>query len=137
MEINYALVVAATVAQFVIGAVWYSPLMFGKMWAKINGMTNWTKEEMQKYEKSMTPFYALQFLLTLLVTVSFANLLVYLPDLKIYEAAFWLWSGLIVPIQAIGVIWGNTPKKFWIAQIGILVSMQFVAFMLMAWILSF
>jgi Protein of unknown function (DUF1761) len=137
MEISYMLVAVAVVAQFIIGAVWYSPLMFGKIWSKINGTDHLSKEELQKLEKTMTPFYALQFLLTVLVTVSFANLLVYLPDLKIYEAAFWLWSGFILPIQISGVIWGSTLKKYWVSQIAILSGMQLVGFMLMAWILSF
>lgn len=35
--INWLAVVAAAAATFVIGGLWYSPLLFGKAWMKANG----------------------------------------------------------------------------------------------------
>jgi len=35
--INYWAVLVATVAAFVMGGLWYSPLLFGKAWAKLRG----------------------------------------------------------------------------------------------------
>ena len=37
--INYLAVVAAAVSTFVIGGLWYSPLMFHKAWATTNGLS--------------------------------------------------------------------------------------------------
>ena len=37
--INYLAVVAAAVSTFVIGGLWYSPLMFHKAWAATNGLS--------------------------------------------------------------------------------------------------
>ena len=59
-----------------------------------------------------------------------------MPNVTIYEAAFWLWSCFILPVQISAVIWGSTAKKFWLPQIGIMVSMQLVGLMLAAFILS-
>src|SRR5438045_260568 len=36
--INYLAVVVAAVAALVVGAVWYSPLLFGKAYMKLRGM---------------------------------------------------------------------------------------------------
>lgn len=37
--INWLAVVAAALSMFVLGAVWYSPLLFVKQWAKAAGIT--------------------------------------------------------------------------------------------------
>lgn len=38
MKINYLAVSAAAIAWFVVGSLWYSPLLFGKQWLALNGM---------------------------------------------------------------------------------------------------
>lgn len=136
MEISLTLVVLATVAQFVLGALWYSPLLFGKWWMQIMESTHLSKEELQKMQKGMTPFYGLQFLLTLLSTFSLASLAPYLPEYSIFHIAFWLWMGFIVPTQISSVVWGSTKKKYWVRQIFVMVSMQLAGLMLASSILG-
>lgn len=136
MEVNYTLVVLASIAQFILGGLWYSPLMFGKWWMHIMEATHLSPEELKKMQKAMAPFYALQFFLALFTTVSFANLLPYINALGIYHIAFWIWIGFIAPIQIGSVVWGNTKKKFWVKQIFTMTSFQLAAMMLMSWILA-
>ena len=38
-EINYLAAVAAAISTFVIGGLWYSPLLFHHAWARANGLT--------------------------------------------------------------------------------------------------
>ena len=38
-QVNWLAVIAATVAMFGLGAIWYSPLLFVKQWAKAAGIT--------------------------------------------------------------------------------------------------
>jgi hypothetical protein len=38
-EMNYLAIVAAAVSTFLIGGLWYSPLLFSKAWMKANGFT--------------------------------------------------------------------------------------------------
>lgn len=38
--INYWAVLAAAVAKFVLGALWYSPLLFGKSWMQLTGVSD-------------------------------------------------------------------------------------------------
>jgi hypothetical protein len=47
--INYFAVLAAAVSTFLIGAVWYSPMMFYNAWLKAN---NFNDEEVRKASKA-------------------------------------------------------------------------------------
>lgn len=136
MAVNYTLVVVASIAQFILGGLWYSPLMFGKWWMQIMECTNMPPDELKRMQKAMMPFYGLQFFLTLFTTVSFANLLPYISAFGAYHVAFWIWIGFMAPVQIASVVWANTKRKFWIKQIFITLSSQFVGAMLMAFILS-
>lgn len=135
METNYILILLATLAQFILGALWYSPLLFGKVWMHIMEATHFSKEELKKMQKSMTPFYGLQFFLTLFSTFALVNL-VGMTSLGIYHLAFWIWISFVVPTQISGVIWGNTKKQFWLKQILVMTTYQFVGIMLASAILS-
>lgn len=140
MEVNYTLIAVATVAQFVLGALWYSPLIFGKWWMQIMEVAHLSKEELSKMQKEMGPFYALQFVLTFIITTSLAGTHALAvsadPTCSIYAMAFGVWFGFIAPVQISTVIWGNTKKKFWAKQLFVMLSMQLVGIMLAAWILS-
>ena len=37
--INYFAVLAAAISSFVLGGLWYSPVLFGKAWMRANGFT--------------------------------------------------------------------------------------------------
>ena len=37
--VNYGAVVVAALSTFLLGGLWYSPLLFGKVWMKANGFT--------------------------------------------------------------------------------------------------
>jgi len=39
-EINWIAVIAATIASFVIGGLWYSPLLFARVWQREAGLTD-------------------------------------------------------------------------------------------------
>ncbi|MEI7709579.1 MAG: DUF1761 domain-containing protein [bacterium] len=136
MQVNYCLVLVSSVAGFVLGALWYSPLLFGKIWMEIMECTNIPPEEMKKMQKEMMPFYALQLFLAFFTTVSFANLVPYVTAFSIYHLAFWIWIGFMAPIQIGCVIWANTKKKYWLKQILVMISFQLAVMMLTAWILS-
>ncbi|MDF7777867.1 DUF1761 domain-containing protein [Sphingomonas sp. AOB5] len=41
-EINWLAVVAAALAAFVLGGLWYSPMLFGKTWQKAAGLSDET-----------------------------------------------------------------------------------------------
>lgn len=40
MEVNWLAVVAAAVSAFLLGGLWYSPVLFGKPWQRLNGLSD-------------------------------------------------------------------------------------------------
>lgn len=136
MHINYLLIFGATIAQFVLGALWYSPILFGKMWMVIMECTNLPPEELKRMQKEMAPFYGLQLLLTFFTTFSLATLMPYISVFSIYHVAFWIWIGFIAPVQIGAVVWANTKKQYWLKQILIMISFELVALMVASFILS-
>lgn len=129
------LIVVASLAQFILGALWYSPLMFGKWWMEIMEATNLPVEQVKRMQKEMAPFCGVQLFLTLFSTFALVNLAVATP-FSLYHVAFWVWLSFIVPTQISGVVWANTKKKFWVKQIFVMASYQLVGLMLAAFILS-
>jgi hypothetical protein len=136
MSLNYTLIFLAVVAQFILGALWYSPLMFGKWWMEIMEMTKVSKAEMEKLQKQMMPFYALQLVVTIMSTWVFAMILSVSPEFHAYGLAGWIWLGFIVPTQISSVIWGNTKRKYWAKQLFVMMAGQLACAMAMACILA-
>ena len=136
MQIQYTLILVAALAQFILGAVWYSPLMFGNWWMKIMEVTHLSQEALKKTQQQMLPFYGLQFVLTVMFTFVLMMFLSSLPEYwNNYGIAGFIWLGFIVPTQVAGVIWGSTKKNFWGLQIFIMTSYQFVGLMIATYIL--
>lgn len=48
-SINYLAVLAAAVSTFVLGGLWYSPLLFGKTWMQANSFTD---ADLQTFSKA-------------------------------------------------------------------------------------
>lgn len=40
VEFNFLAIIAAALSMFVLGGLWYSPMLFGKVWAKENGFSD-------------------------------------------------------------------------------------------------
>lgn len=71
-QINPLAVVAAALVNFVIGGLWYSPMLFGKAWMRANGFS---AEDLQK--GSPAAIFGLSFLFCLLMA---GNLAAFLAD---------------------------------------------------------
>jgi Protein of unknown function (DUF1761) len=66
-EVNYLAVIAAAVATFALGGLWYSPALFGKVWQREAGVT----EEKMK-SANMALIFGLTFVLALIAAWVFA-----------------------------------------------------------------
>ena len=75
-EINWFATVAAALSAFVLGGLWYSPVLFGKAWQREAGVT----DEMMKNGNPAIIFGG-AFALTLLASVVFAFFLGPKPEL--------------------------------------------------------
>jgi hypothetical protein len=67
-EINYWAVLVAALSNFILGGLWYSPLMFEKPWMKELGFT---KEGMGN--ANMVKIFGITFLLMLIISFNLAG----------------------------------------------------------------
>ena len=75
-EFNIWAALVAAVSAFVVGGVWYSPLLFGKAWMVESGMT-----EERAASANMPRTFGLAFLATLIAALVFASFLGPAPSL--------------------------------------------------------
>lgn len=68
--INWLAVVAAAVSSFILGGIWYSPLLFGNVWMKQNGFTVETVRSGNKGR-----IFGWSFLLSLIMAINLAMFL--------------------------------------------------------------
>ncbi len=72
--INWLAVLVAALSTFLLGGLWYSPVLFGKAWMKENGFTD---DDMKKGNMGM--IFGLSFMWSLVMA---ANLAMFLNDSK-------------------------------------------------------
>jgi hypothetical protein len=65
-------VLVSAVAVFAIGALWYSPLLFGKQWVKAHG---YTEAKIQAMRASMGRAYGVSFLCYLVMAAAMSMLI--------------------------------------------------------------
>ncbi|CAN5188450.1 hypothetical protein BH11PAT4_BH11PAT4_5360 [soil metagenome] len=114
MEVNTWAVVAATVAQFVVGMIWYTGV-FGKVWGEMHGFDKLSKEVQKEMMSKMAPFYGAQLIATVITAFVLAKMIVMLPDYSPYALATLIWIGFVVPTQFSAVAFGGTEAK-WIVK---------------------
>ncbi len=105
-DINLWVVLAAAVAYFIIGAIWYMAL-FGKQWMELSGMS------MEDTENSSAPYLA-SFVLTLVLTFILAHVLVFIGVETIQEslvAGLWLWLGFVATTMLMTDMYSDKPRK--------------------------
>ncbi len=118
-ELNFLGIGVATVAQFVIGALWYTPI-FGKLWAKIHCFDQLDKKTQQQMQAEMMPLLGAQLLVTIITSVVLSVLIKALPSFSPYLLVVLVWAGFVVPTQISAVIFGGTPGKWILTKIGIM-----------------
>lgn len=134
-QVNLLAALIATVAQFAVGAVWYT-FIFGKLWGEIHGFHKLPKETQDKMKKEITPYYAVQFVVTLLASVVLAILITNLPQSNPYVVAFLVWLGFTVPAQASAIIFGNDDKKWLVKKLAVQAGAALVCLEVAALVLS-
>ncbi len=89
-NINIAAVVVAALSTFVLGGLWYSPLLFGKAWMRANGFT---EEQLQGFSKAR--MFGGSFVLSLVMA---ANLAIFLAD----DQTDWVWGMTAGALAGVG-----------------------------------
>lgn len=111
--VSYWGVLAAAVFSMILGALWYSPLLFGNMWIKLSGFSKKDVEAAKKKGmQGMNKYYFGAFIGALVTSYVLAHILSLLAVTSVGEAmqaVFWLWLGFIVPVLFSSVLWEGKP----------------------------
>ncbi len=115
MEVNFLAVVVAGLVAMVIGALWYSPMLFGKSWMKMVGMS--AKDMKAAKAAGMSKYYAIallgQFVMAYVLSVVLG---VFSPEsmIEALKIGFWMWLGFIATTTISGVLWEKKPLKLYV-----------------------
>src|SRR5690349_24566934 len=96
-EINWIAVLVAAVASFLLGGLWYSPVMFGKAWQREAGLSD---EKLK--QGNMVRIFGLSFVLAVLAAWNFANFLGPRPSL-VFATAVGASAGLLWVAGSFGI----------------------------------
>jgi hypothetical protein len=124
MKIKYPAVLVATLIHFIVGGLWYSPLLFGNKFIQIMG---WTPEQIQQMHTSGPPTgLIVTFLASAILVYILAHFVQYTKAVNALgglQTAFWLWLGFIVTTNLQTVLFEQRPLGLYLLNI----SYQFVA----------
>jgi len=105
-EVNWIAVVVAAVACFVLGGLWYSPVLFGKAWQHETGLTD---EKLKS--GNMVMIFGVSLVLSLLAAWNFANFLGPRPSVA-FGAGVGFSAGLLWVAGSFGINYLFERKSF-------------------------
>jgi hypothetical protein len=126
INVNLVGVFAAGLASFVLGMLWYSPLLFGKPWMHYMKLK---QQDMKKAGNKMV-LSMLGGLLTAFVTAYvFAHLLSYsgaVFPVDALQVALWIWLGFFATTLAGSVLWESKPVGLYLLNAAYYLASLFV-----------
>jgi len=119
MKIKYPAVIVATLVYFILGGLWYSPLLFAN---KFMQLMNWTPEQLRQMEsQSHGKELAIAFVMSFLLVYILAHFVQYTKATTAIggiQTAFWLWLGFIVTTQVPSVLFEGRSFGIFLIHIG-------------------
>lgn len=132
-NINYLAVLVSGVVIFMLGGLWYSPVLFGKKWMALQGRS---AEDMSG-GGSMPAMYAQVFLCGLITAWVMAIMIGFLPVLDIMRGAklaIICWLGFAAATSYGTALFSLKPKALWVIDSAFnLVSFVLAAIILTVW----
>ena len=134
-DINYLALLVSAIAAMAIGALWYSPLLFGKKWMELMGV----KPDMNNPEmkKKAQRGYVIMFLAVLLMAYVLAHFVDYAGTtdwLGGLQLGFWVWLGFNATVMIGSWLWENKPFSLYLLNTGhYLVALLVMGVILAVW----
>lgn len=128
-KINYLAVFVAALSTFVLGGLWYSPLLFGKVWMRVN---NFSESDVATFSKAR--MFGWSFIFALIMSLNLAMFLAAPGTNLTWGMAAGALTGVGWVAMAIAII-GVFENRSW-AYILINGGYMIVAFVLMGAILG-
>ena len=105
-RVSYTAIACATVAAFILSSLWYSPLLFGKPFAELSGVSAGASRNPGKIAVELARTLVLAYVLSVLY------LRLNISDWKSAAGtAIWLWVGFPVILLSGSVLWQDVPWK--------------------------
>jgi len=111
MPVNYLAVVVAAAAAFLLGWLWYSPLLFLKPWLRLRGMDPVAAMAGAKMPAGKLVIELLRCLVLAYVIALFVNHLGVTSITGAVHFGLLLWIGFPVTLLTGSVLWENIPWK--------------------------
>ena len=118
LNVNYLAVAVAALATFLIGALWYSPLVFGKQWMQANG---YTPEKLQAMQANATRAYIVSFVCYLVVAYVLAVLVHHVEVASVMggvRLGALVWIGFAATIGLTGNLFSDKPLMAYVLDAG-------------------
>lgn len=106
-ELNWLAVIVATVAYFILGALWYAPPVFGRAWMRAGGI------EMQEGQRPGPAVYIIPLIANFLAVVATAMLVVATGTTETSDAIMLglvVWGGYVVGLTLLGATFDTRPS---------------------------
>ena len=134
-QVNYLAVLVGGLAIFMLGGLWYSPVLFAKRWISLQGVT---EEEMKsKSQGSMPILYLQAFITGVLVSWAMAVILNHFVNLTFLRAGLvgvLCWLGFSAAPSYATAIFSQKPRQLWLIDSAYnLASFVIAALILAAW----
>src|SRR3989344_1799545 len=116
MQTWIAVLIAAAI-QMALGAFWYSPAGFGKIWMK---EMNYKIDDMKKASKNMGKLYLAAFVGSLITAFVLSRVILLTNTASPGAGAamgLLLWLGFIVPVMLGNVLWEQRTIKVYVINI--------------------
>ena len=114
-QINYLAVGVAALATIFIGALWYSPLLFGKLWMKAHGYTDEKVRQMARRGIIVSLFCYVVMAFVLAVLVSYADVSTALQGAFL---GFIVWIGFLATLGLTAHMYSERPLSIYLIDAG-------------------
>ena len=135
-DISFLSIIIVTIISIILGALWYSPLLFGNIWVKLMGFS---KKDIEKgKKKGMTMKYTIMSITSLIMIYVLAHFVDYTDSitfLKGMQTGFWIWLGFLATTMLGTVLWeGKSFKLYLINTSYYFVLLIFAGGILAVWV---
>lgn len=118
-DVNIIAVIVAAIATMIVGALWYSPMLFAKQWMQAHGYTPEKLEEMKR--RGVTRAYAVS-VLCYVVMAYVLSLLASYTQATSFAQGLWLgflaWLGFAATIGLTANMFSEKPIAVWVIDAG-------------------
>ncbi len=121
ISVQYSNIVLAAVAQFAIGMLWYSPVLFGNLWMKLAKMGPDPKEPMRETQKKMMKALGTNFIMSLVTAYVLAHFIILFGITTVQSGmflAFWTWIGFYATTALGDHMYSKNPTQLLLINTG-------------------